>query len=311
MELIDVTLREGIYCDFGINYESALDYLRNFVRFVKPEDVRYVEYVYLNTYEHALLSYDKQYIEEASQILNCGFNMVGMIHPGRVDLNEWDKELIKRFSLVRVVCNGSEVPDVVGKYISYLHNLGVKVSVNIAYVMSKSEELVLMMYEKALSLGADYVYFADSSGSASFYDISHLCSILKDRQKENKIGFHLHDHLGMAVANGLQLFKEGIDITDVSITGAGKGAGNLCLETFVPILKLYNNDRIDADTLKNYVDFIDYFNALVNRDYDNHKFKLLESLSGLFKLRLKVTDKIEEESNGDPHKYIDLVYSSF
>lgn len=310
MELIDVTLREGIYCDFGLTYESALDYLRNFVRYVTPNDVQYVEYVYLNTYEHALLAYDEHYIKEASKILDCGFKMVGMVHPGRVDFDEWDDELIKKFSLVRIVCNGNEVPDIVRDYISYLHDLGVKVSVNIAYVMSKDDEMIAKMYEKALSFGADYVYFADSSGSASIYDISHLCKILKERQRGNKIGFHLHDHLGQAMANAMTLYKEGIDITDVSITGAGKGAGNLCLETFVPMLRQMDGKEIDAELFKNYIDFIRYFNKHVNRSEDNHEFKLIQAITGFFKLRLKQTDKYEEEANGDTSKYIDLVYSN-
>ena len=311
MELIDVTLREGIYCDFSLNYDTALDYLRHFVKYVSPKDVQYVEYVYLNTYEHALLAYDKRYIHEASNILlDSGFRMVGMIHPGRVDFSEWDDELIKKFSLIRIVCNGNEVPDIVRDYITYIHSLGVKVSVNIAYVMSKTVEQIVSMYQKALSFDADYVYFADSSGSATIYDISDLCKILKDNKVNNKIGFHLHDHIGMATANAMQLFKESIDITDVSITGAGKGAGNLCLESFVPMLKKLNNETIDSTTLKNYVDFIDFFNKLVKRDNDYHIFKLIESLTGLFKLRLKLTDIITEESGGDVHKYIDLVYSN-
>lgn len=310
MELIDVTLREGIYCDFGINYDTALEYLRHFVKYVNPEDVRYVEYVYLNTYEHALLAYDRRYIEEATKILNCGFKMVGMIHPGRVDFDEWDKNLIKKFSLIRIVCNGNDVPDIVRDYIAFIHQLGVKVSVNIAYVMSKTIEQINTMYDKALSFGADYVYFADSSGSATVYEIADLSKILKEKKKDNKIGFHLHDHLGMATANAMQLYREGIDITDVSITGAGKGAGNLCLESFVPMLKKLNNESIDAITLKNYVDFIEFFNKLVKREQDNHTFKLIESLTGLFKLRLKLTDIIEEEAGGDVRKYIDLVYSN-
>lgn len=310
MELIDVTLREGIYCDFGLNYDTALDYLRHFVKYVSPEEVQYVEYVYLNTYEHALLAYDKHYIQEATKILDCGFKMVGMIHPGRVDFDEWDDELIKKFSLIRIVCNGNDVPDIVKDYISYIHKLGVKVSVNIAYVMSKSTEQIIAMYQKALSYGADYVYFADSSGSATIYDISDLCKILKENKRENKIGFHLHDHLGMATANAMELYREGIDITDVSITGAGKGAGNLCLESFVPMLKKLNNSDIDASTLKNYVDFIEFFNKLVKRSDDNHTFRLIEMLTGLFKLRLKITDIIEEEAGGNVHKYIDLVYTN-
>lgn len=308
MELIDVTLREGIYCDFGLNYDIALDYLRNFVRYVSPKDVQYVEYVYLNTYEHAQLAYDRRYIKEATKILDCGFKMVGMIHPGRVDFEEWDDDLIKKFSLIRIVCDGNEIPAIVKDYCDYIHNLGVKVSINIAYVMSKSEQQITDMYNKAIFYGADYVYFADSSGSADIYSIEQLCKILKEKKKNNKIGFHLHDHLGMATANAMQLYREGIDITDVSITGAGKGAGNLCLEAFIPMMKKMEGHDIQSSMMKNYADFIDFFNQLVKRTGDNHKEKLIQSLTGLFNLRLKQTDIIEVEAGDDLKKYIDLVY---
>lgn len=308
MKLIDVTLRENYD---HLTYEQAMDYLQHLVKYVSHQDLQRVEYVYLNNDKHGDLCYDEDYIIQGGKILDdAGFERVGMIHPGRVDLSRWNPDLIKPFSLIRIVCQDNEVPEIVGDYIRFIHKCGSKASVNIAYVMNKSDELIIEMYEKALSFGADYVYFADSCGSATVYDISHLCSILKAKRKENKIGFHLHNQFGLAMANAIQIQREGIDSSDVSITGLGKGAGNLCMELFIPVIRHLTGSKVDAQILKNFIDFIDYFNKLIGRTNDNHKEAIINLPQGMFKMKSAKVNQYMKEIGRDPYKYIDLVYSN-
>ena len=51
-----------------------------------------------------------------------------------------------------------------------------------------------------------------------------------------KLGFHGHDNLGMALANTLTAIEEGVDIVDATVTGMGRGAGNLRTELLLTVL---------------------------------------------------------------------------
>jgi hypothetical protein len=67
-----------------------------------------------------------------------------------------------------------------------------------------------------------------------FHKIANSC--------EAKLGIHLHDHLGLALANYLYCrhnFKRIVNISDVSLGGLGKGGGNL---KFEDVLALGDND---------------------------------------------------------------------
>lgn len=310
MKLMDVTLRESIYYGSGIDYSQGLEYLEHFVRFVSPEDMQMVEVGYLNTDIEGHLNYKADYLAEAMRICGDRFEVVAMCHPGRVDTSLWDLNLISQLKLVRIVCNGTSVPEDVKTYIDILHSVGVKVSVNIAYIMSKPDELLTAMYRQALEYGADCIYFADSSGSAMPADMIRLCKLLSAERKDNLMGFHLHDHMQMATANALVAEEYGIDMMDSSITGAGKGGGNLKTEMFIPTYKYIKNKEMTVDTLKNLYGYIQYFNRLIGREGDFYEHTYLNSLIGIFKTNLRKEEEIEKQSNGDGYQYIEMISKS-
>ena len=311
MKIIDVTLRESIYYGSGIDYDVGLDYLRNMVNWISNEDIQYVEIGYVNNDTNENLNYNDEYINSCAEICRGTFKLVAMMHPGKADVHRWDVETIKKLSLVRIVCNGKIVPDSIKTYIQILHSMGIKVSVNIAYIMNKNEAEIIDMYNKCIEYGADYIYFADSSGSANFNDIRYYCDLLKRLKKNNKVGIHHHDHLNMAFANAIQSYYEGVDIIDCSITGAGKGGGNLKTEFIVPYLRLIENKKITKKMLVNIIDYIRYFSKITGRASSNYEQMYLDTLVGLFKITLKEQNELEQISNGDKNEYIRLITEKF
>ena len=56
-----------------------------------------------------------------------------------------------------------------------------------------------------------------------------------------KLGFHGHNNLEMGLINALKAIENGVELIDSSITGMGRGAGNLKSElilTYLDSLKL-------------------------------------------------------------------------
>ena len=308
MKLMDVTLRESVYYGSGIDYREGLEYLSKLPEFVRPDEVEYVEICYVNTDEEGHLNYNGEYIKKAAEIVDGRYKLVGMMHPGCVDLKKWDPDAIRRLSMVRIVCGGDTIPDEVGEYVAYLHELGVQACINISFALRKDFEQILALTERSVAFGVDCVYLADSSGSGYSGDIRKMCEILRKTKKRNQTGMHLHDHLALSFANAIVTVEEGIDITDVSVTGAGRGGGNLKTEFMIPYMKQLAGETPDRALFERLLAYIEYFNVLIKRDSSVQKQQFLDTLSGIFKLGLKQQEIIEKRANGNGYKYIEYVF---
>ena len=307
MELMDVTLRESIYFGSGIGYEEGIHYLEHLVRYMSEEDIQYVEVGYLNTDVPGDLNYHEDYLEKALDICRGKFKVVAMMHPGKADMTLWDRDLLKQLAMVRIVINGDDVPDSVGDYIDVLHDLGIRTSLNIAYIMNKSEAVLARMYNQALQQGADIIYSADSSGGASPSDIMQVSQAMNRLKKGNAQGMHLHDHLQMSAANALVAYHEGLDFTDISITCAGKGGGNLKAEMFIPLFRQLKGQPVTLELLKGLLEYVRYFEHLINRNSRFYEKRFLASLTGLFRIGLRVQEELEKKASGDSDRYLQLV----
>ena len=71
------------------------------------------------------------------------------------------------------------------------------------------------------------------------------------------IGFHPHNNLGLAVANGLVAVEAGATMIDGTTRGLGAGAGNCPLEVLVPVLhKMGYTTGIDEEKLFECAEYI-------------------------------------------------------
>ena len=75
----------------------------------------------------------------------------------------------------------------------------------------------------------DVFYFADSLGNLEPQDIIHISKVIKKNWKK-EIGFHAHDNMSRALINGVAAFNNGINWIDSTVTGMGRGAGNIQTE---------------------------------------------------------------------------------
>ena len=75
----------------------------------------------------------------------------------------------------------------------------------------------------------DLFYFADSLGNLEPHNIIHIANLIKRNWKKD-IGFHAHDNMSRALINGVAAFENGINWIDSTVTGMGRGAGNIQTE---------------------------------------------------------------------------------
>ena len=69
-----------------------------------------------------------------------------------------------------------------------------------------------------------------------------------------KVGFHPHNNLQMAFANSLEALRCGADMLDCTLSGMGRGAGNLPTEVLLSYLQLSIKDRYNVIPVLNCID---------------------------------------------------------
>ena len=308
MNIMDVTLRESVYYGKGLSNDDALEYLKMLKENISGEWVQSVEIGYVNNDKIAPLNYDEEYLNRAIDICEGTYRVSAMMHIPRVDISKWNPDVIKRLYLVRVVV-GQHIPDELQSYVNYLHELGVKISANLTYVVGLPNEAIISEMNRAKEMGVDYFFCADSSGSFSPTSTIRISKILTENCGGMIPGVHLHDHMQMAMANALTAQKCGIEMTDVSVTGAGKGGGNLKMEQ--GLLLLYGKEAVSYELLIGLKNMITYFATLIGRDGHFYVQAMEDFLTGLYRLPLKATDMLEKESAMESEKYFRMVIDNF
>jgi len=107
----------------------------------------------------------------------------------------------------------------------------------------------------------DVLYIVDSFGSLVGEDVKEIIKIIKDKDNKIQIGFHAHNNLELALANSIEAIKSNIDYLDCTITGMGRGAGNLKTELLLTYLNL-KKKIIKIKDYKNIANVVNQFEEI-------------------------------------------------
>ena len=291
MQYLDVTIRESVFLSKPMDEYKALQYLKYYCEHMPFEEIKYVEIGFLDNIGEGLLCYNEEYALQAYNILQQKFKMVGMIHPAKVDLKKWKKEVIQKFDLVRI-CLGNTIDEHTEKIIQYLKANGVEVSLNIIYIGNKTQEYIMQCITLAKKFGVDWICLADSNGSCTPDDIKCIVSKLKMEKVPSKLGIHIHDHFSMAMATALHCYED-LDMLDVSVTGVGKGGGNLCLEKMILCRSKIDNKEIVSDSILAYIQLVVYLHTKALCIDNAYEEQIKNLLVAYYKCNLKAVEEIE------------------
>lgn len=131
-------------------------------------------------------------------------------------------------SLVRIPCHFHEFQNTL-KGCQWLKNMGYMVGINIMQIADRSLEEVEQLARSASEYSLDILYFADSMGSMDPEQTSRIIHALRS-DWDGELGIHTHDNMGRALANTLQAIQDGVTWIDGTVTGMGRGAGNVKTE---------------------------------------------------------------------------------
>lgn len=134
-----------------------------------------------------------------------------------------------------------------------LKELGFQVGFNLMYMSEIVKNPEILTDLQQLNGKVDYFSLVDSFGGVFPTDV---ISIVKEIKKilTMPIGFHGHNNIEMSLANSLAAIDAGCTIIDSTITGMGRGAGNLKTELLLTVLNSKNTSfELDFNALSEVV----------------------------------------------------------
>ena len=288
-QIIDVTLRESVYTNRIINYEEAIEIIKELDRI---SFCNYIEIGYINTTDTNidLKKYNEEYIERVKKTIKTKISCMTNLNQFDTNKKIWNKDILKNFDMVRIIID-DDVSNL-SNAIDYFHELGIEVSINCSYLSRKTKVEIDNLIKEISNKQPDIIYIADTNGSLIPAQLDEIYNSIKKIDNRIKIGFHGHNNFNLVVANAWKMIESGIDYIDVTIGGFGKGAGNLQLETIPFILHKIYNYEITKPTIYNLYNLLNNF----DNKYINNYIYLLFSYKNL---KLKEINEIKSISNED------------
>ncbi len=134
--------------------------------------------------------------------------------------------------------------------------MGFEVAFNVMYMSEWKENNSFLDLLDGLEDTIDYFYMVDSFGGVFQEDVKEIINLVKSKTNV-KLGFHGHNNLEMALANTITAMNEGCEIVDATITGMGRGAGNLRTELLLTYLNSKGYEGISFGDLSGTVTLFD------------------------------------------------------
>lgn len=236
MKILDCTLRDGGYYT---NWDFEAKIVENYLNSFNALPVEYLEVGYrsepMNDYLGEYFYCPVETLKKLKSMSNKKLVIILNEKDVRAHQAETLLNPIKGLvSMVRMAIDPQNFERALG-LAKAVKNLGFEVAFNVMYMSTWSENKDFLELIPKVDGIADYFYMVDSFGGVYPNEVKDTIALV--RSKTNvKLGFHGHNNLEMALANTLTAIEEGVDIVDATITGMGRGAGNLKTELLLTVL---------------------------------------------------------------------------
>ena len=290
IKIMDVTLRDGGYRN---NFNFSEDQIKNIISTLDEVGVEYIEIGYRNGSLKAIANIGhvglcrNEYVYQCRQLIKNS-KMVVMLHAKNVGLEDLEQLQNAKVDLLRICITKNNYKENFSM-IKEAKKMGFLVSANITRISHYTEAELDELLPMALSCNIDMLYFADSNGSMLPTQVESLYK--KHTQKFSiPFGFHAHDNLGLAQANSIAALSGGASYVDASLSGLGKGVGNLKYEFFTAYLHAMGVKKYNISKLLNISNFV---RNTLNQD---NTVSMKELMMGILDLSIDDIEKLSHFS---------------
>jgi len=253
-QLLDCTLRDGGYYT---NWDFDIDSVDTYIEAFNHLPVSYLELGYRSNPMNEYLGEYFYLPEYVLKRIRGQSNKKLAIILNEKDVRDTDAESLlspckSYIDLVRIAV----APDNFERALNLgeaVKKMGFEVSFNVMYMSEWENKPELMTLIPNVNGIVDYFYLVDSFGGVFPEDVKKSIELIRSKT-DVKLGFHGHNNLEMALSNTLTAIDEGIDIVDATITGMGRGAGNLKMELLLTVLNSQKKLDFDYNSLSKVTD---------------------------------------------------------
>lgn len=237
MKILDCTIRDGGYYT---NWDFDKDLIKTYCKSMESLPIDYVEVGYRSIPLEGYLGeyfYCPDFVMKELKEMMPSKNLV-------IILNEKDirathvSDLLKPcqdyITMVRIAVDPSNFKRAT-ELARAIKIMGFEVAFNVMYMSEWKDDNSFLDLLEGLDNTIDYFYMVDSFGGVFQEDVKKIIDLVKSKTNV-KLGFHGHNNLEMALTNTITAMSEGCEIVDATITGIGRGAGNLRTELLLTYL---------------------------------------------------------------------------
>ncbi len=254
MKILDCTLRDG-------GYYTQWDFDKNLVNtYFDAFNHLPVDYLEIGYRSNPMKSYLGEYFYCPDYVLadvKQRSNKKLVIILDEKDVRaEQVKDLLSPckgiIDMVRIALDPQQLSRAV-KLAEAIKAMGFEVGFNVMYMSKWKQDKTFLDEIRLVDDVADYFYMVDSYGGVYPEDVKEIISIVKERTSCT-LGFHGHNNMELALINSLTAIEHGAEIIDATVTGMGRGAGNLKTELLLTALNAKYDLKVDFNALSNVVD---------------------------------------------------------
>lgn len=254
MKILDCTLRDGgYYTNWDFDKQLVEEYCRN----MEQLPIEYIEVGYRSIPLKGYLGeyfYCPDYVLKSLKENMPTKKLVIILDEKNIRPEHLDnllKPCLPFVTMVRMAIDPKNFSRAI-KLAKAVKAMGFEVAFNVMYMSTWKEDSSFLDHLKGLDEIIDYFYMVDSFGGVMPEDVKEIISLVKGKTNV-PLGFHGHNNLEMALINTLTAISEGCVIVDGTITGMGRGAGNLRTELLLTFLNSKNSLDIKFTALSKVV----------------------------------------------------------
>lgn len=249
MKILDCTLRDGGYYT---NWDFSPTIVDSYIKVMNELPVNYLEVGYRNNPTKEYLGrfgytpvFVLQHLRDTStKKLGIMINEKSTVPS---DLEYLLKPIQGLADMVRIAIDPKNIDRAI-VLAKAVKNMGFEVGFNVMYMSKWAEIDGFLPKLKGINGVADLFCMVDSFGGITPYEVKSILAQVREHTNV-PIGFHGHNNLQLSLVNTLTAIDNGIDYVDATITGMGRGAGNLEMELLLTYLNKHQGLEVNFNVL--------------------------------------------------------------
>ncbi|MCH8567427.1 MAG: aldolase catalytic domain-containing protein [Balneolales bacterium] len=254
MKLLDCTLRDGGYYT---NWDFSKEIVQTYLEAFNNLPAEYLEVGYRsNPMKGYLGEYFYCPVPVLQQMKSVSNKKLVIILNEKDVRAEHAKPLLEPIlglvDMVRIAIDPQNLLRAIG-LAAEVKKLGFEVGFNVMYMSTWADQKDFLDAIPQAAGVADIFYMVDSFGGVYPQDVKDTVALVREKV-DIPLGFHGHNNMELGLINTLTAIEEGCVMVDATITGMGRGAGNLKTELLLTVLNAQGKLDFDFNSLSKVVD---------------------------------------------------------